>query len=225
VVLRFKQITGIILSTATFAALLFIPAETIDWPRAWIFLGVVFIGSALSTFSLTEDLLDERYKPPLQRGQPRADKLVVLALLATFFVAVLLIPLDVFRFHLMRPPGGVASFFGLVMFAAGWWLIAAAMIANDFAAPVVKHQAERGHHVIDGGPYRYVRHPMYAGVIPLLIGMALWLASYAAAIAAIVPMGLIAIRIVIEEKFLRRELPGYQEYITRTRYRLIPFIW
>jgi protein-S-isoprenylcysteine O-methyltransferase Ste14 len=55
--------------------------------------------------------------------------------------------------------------------------------------------------------------------------MALWLASYAAAIAAIVPMGLIAIRIVIEEKFLRRELPGYEEYITRTRYRLIPFIW
>jgi protein-S-isoprenylcysteine O-methyltransferase Ste14 len=112
-----------------------------------------------------------------------------------------------------------------MLFAFGWWLITAAMVANAFAAPVVKLQQERGHHVIDSGPYRIVRHPMYSGAIPMLLGMALWFGSYAAAIAAILPIALIAIRTVIEERFLRRELPEYDQYITRTRFRLIPFVW
>ncbi|MGH7837152.1 MAG: methyltransferase family protein [Candidatus Binataceae bacterium] len=219
---RVKPIAGIILGTAIFAALLFIPARTIDWPRAWIFLGLVLVGAALATFAISEDLLDERFKLPLQRTQPLADKIVLLAFIAAFIGTIILIPLDVFRFHLMGPPARLISLFGLLLFSAGWWLISAAMIANEFAAPVVKHQKERGHHVIDRGPYRIVRHPMYCGVIPILIGMALWFGSYAAALAATVP---IALRAMIEEKYLRRELPGYEEYLTRIRYRLIPLVW
>jgi protein-S-isoprenylcysteine O-methyltransferase Ste14 len=119
----------------------------------------------------------------------------------------------------------IVSAIGLVLFAAGWWLMTAAMVENAFAAPVVRHQAERHQHVIETGPYRIVRHPMYTSVIPFMIGMALWLGSYAAAIFAILPIAVLMIRLLLEEKFLRRELPGYEQYTTRTRFRLIPFVW
>jgi protein-S-isoprenylcysteine O-methyltransferase Ste14 len=66
---------------------------------------------------------------------------------------------------------------------------------------------------------------MYSAVIPLLVGMSLWLGSFASAIVAIVPTVLIGIRAMLEEKFLRRELPGYAEYTTRTRFRMIPYVW
>lgn len=99
------------------------------------------------------------------------------------------------------------------------------MRANALAARVVRHQKERGQHVIDSAPYRFVRHPMYSAVIPLLVGMSLWLGSFAGAIVAIVPTVLIGIRAMLEDKFLRRELPGYAKYITRTRFRMISDVW
>jgi len=223
--LRFKQITGIVFNTLFFAVILFVPAGTIRWPRAWIFLGVSFVCTAVTMFVLPEELLNERFKPPVQRGQPLFDQIGIFAFVGSFVAAVVFIPFDVFRLHLMRPPAIVTSIFGLALFAAGWTLITLAMRANVFAAPVVRHQEERGQHVIDDGPYRYVRHPMYSAVIPLLVGMSLWLGSFAGVIVAIVPTVLIAIRAMLEEKFLRRELLGYAEYTTRTRFRMIPYVW
>ena len=223
--LRLKQIAGIVFNTFFFAVTLFVPAGTIRWPRAWIYLGVVFLGTAVTMFVLPEELLNERYKPPVQHGQPLFDKIGIFAFVGSFVATVLFIPFDIFQLHLLRPPGIVISIFGLVLFAAGWTLITAAVRANAFAAPVVRHQEERGQRVIDRGPYRFVRHPMYSAVIPLLVGMSLWLGSFAGAIVAIVPTVLIGIRAMLEEKFLRRELPGYAEYIMRTRFRMIPYVW
>jgi protein-S-isoprenylcysteine O-methyltransferase Ste14 len=114
---------------------------------------------------------------------------------------------------------------GLVLFVAGWWIMTLALRENAFAAPVVKHQEERQHTVIDTGVYGVVRHPMYAGAVLLLVGMPLWLESYAAAILASVPIGTLVLRILVEEQFLRRELAGYDAYTRRVRYRLIPFLW
>ncbi len=93
------------------------------------------------------------------------------------------------------------------------------------AAPVVKHQEARQHTVIDSGVYGVVRHPMYTGAVPLLVGMPLWLESYAAAIRASVPIGTLVVRILVEEQFLRRELAGYDAYRERVRYRLISCVW
>jgi protein-S-isoprenylcysteine O-methyltransferase Ste14 len=223
--LRFKQLAGIAFNTVFFAVMLFVPAGTIHWPRAWIFLGVVLVGTAVTTFTLSEELLNERYKPPVQRGQPLFDQIGIFAFVGSFVAAVLFIPFDVFRLHLLRPPNIGISIFGLALFAAGWALITAAMRANVFAAPVVRHQKERGQRVIDSGPYRFVRHPMYSAVIPLLVGMSLWLGSVAGAIVAIVPTVLIGIRATLEEEFLRQELPGYSDYVRRTRFRMIPYVW
>ena len=220
-----KLIVGIILNMAIFAVLLFLPAGTLQWWRAWVFLGVVFVATVATVVQLPRDLLDERFKPPIQQGQPPADKIVVLLLIATFVGVIVFIPLDVFRLHLLGKPGTFVSSVGLVLFVAGWWIMALALKENAFAAPVVKHQEERHQTVIDTGVYGLVRHPMYAGAVLLLVGMPLWLESYAATLLASVPIGTLAVRILIEEQFLRRELQGYDAYTQRVRYRLIPFLW
>jgi protein-S-isoprenylcysteine O-methyltransferase Ste14 len=223
-----KLISGIAANVAIFGVSLFLPAGTLDWWRAWVFLGVVLLGAVASTAALYRSdpaLLEERFKPPVQKGQPLADKVLVLILVAMFIGLIAFIPLDLFRFHLLAKPMTVVSTAGLALFAAGWWISTLAMLDNPFAVSVVRLQGERKHTVIDSGLYSVVRHPMYAGTIPLLVGMSLWLESYAAAVLAIIPVSTLVLRIRIEEEFLRRELKGYDEYTKRVRYRLIPFLW
>jgi protein-S-isoprenylcysteine O-methyltransferase Ste14 len=224
----FRLIVGIISNVAIFGGLLFVPAGTLEWWRAWVFLGVIVIGTAVTmvtVFPGREDLLEERLKPPIQKGQPLSDKIILLLLLTTFCGLVAFIPVDLFRLHLMRKPGPFVSFAGLVLFVAGWWIISLAFSENAFAAPVVKHQEDRQQTVVDTGVYGILRHPMYAGAVLLLVGMPLWLESYAAALVAFVPIATLVLRILIEEQFLRKELEGYDAYTKRVRYRLIPFVW
>jgi protein-S-isoprenylcysteine O-methyltransferase Ste14 len=213
---------------AIFFVLLFLPAGRLDWWRAWVFIGVVFIAVTATMFGIfpgREELLNERYKSPIQKAQPMADKIIVIVLIATFFGSIILIPLDVFHLHLIDPPGTLVSSFGIILFVAGWSIMALSLKENAFAAPVVKHQAERHHRVIDTGLYGWVRHPMYAGFVPFILGMCLWLESYGAALLAVIPIATIVIRIHFEEQFLRRELEGYTAYTKRVRYRMIPFLW
>jgi protein-S-isoprenylcysteine O-methyltransferase Ste14 len=108
---------------------------------------------------------------------------------------------------------------------AGYGLLIATLIQNAFALPIVREQSDRGHVLVDTGFYAHVRHPFYVGFIVFLAGLPLWLESYAGVLA--LPIVLIALvaRIVVEEKTLRDTLPGYAEYMTRVRYRLIPLIW
>jgi protein-S-isoprenylcysteine O-methyltransferase Ste14 len=223
-----KLVIGVILNVAICGVLLFLPAGTLDWWRAWVFLGVVLVLAVMSTVSLfrvNRGLLEERFKPPIQKGQPLADKILVMLVIAEFVGLIAFIPLDVFRFHLMARPGALVSSLGLVLFVAGWWIMTLAMRENAFAAPVVRHQEERHQTVIDSGVYGVVRHPMYAGAIPMLAGMALWLESYAAAMLVSIAIVTLVLRILVEEQFLRRNLAGYDAYTERVRYRLVPYLW
>ena len=224
----YRLIVGVIANAAIFGGLLFLPAGTFDWWRAWTFLCVAFVGTVatmVGVFASNQGLLDERFKPPIQKGQPLADKILVIPLIAAFFGLIFFIPLDVFRLHLMSKPATMVSSLGLLLFVAGWWIISLSFRENAFAAPVVKHQEERRHTVIDTGVYSVVRHPMYMGATLLLVGMPLWLESYAAALLAIIPIGLLTVRILFEERFLRRELKGYEAYTDRVPWRLIPLLW
>src|SRR5215468_6937120 len=138
-----KFIFGVVYNLIFFGALLFMPAGTFDWPRAWVFLGLVLIGTTATmviVFPGREDLLNERFKPPVQKGQPLADKIIVLLLLAAFIGVIVFIPLDVFRFHLMGRPNLIVSSLGLILFIAGWRLMSLTFKENAFAAPVVRHQ-------------------------------------------------------------------------------------
>jgi protein-S-isoprenylcysteine O-methyltransferase Ste14 len=193
----FKLIYGVIYQTVIFGGLLFWTGHW-RWPRAWWFLAINLVATLVMTvtiFPSREDLLNERFKPPIQKGQPLADKVLLVLVIVTFCGFVGFIPVDVFRLHLFRKPGPLVSSLGLILFLAGWTIMSLALKENAFAAPIVKHQEERNQTVVDRGVYSVVRHPMYAGAVPLLIGIPLWLESYAAALLAIVPILLLAVRI------------------------------
>jgi len=222
-----KLIYAVVAQAALFGLLLFVPARTLVWPRAWVFIAGVIGATAATMLYLrnSEALLNERLKGPVQRGQPLSDKIVTTVFVLMFFAVIAFIPLDVFRFHLLGRPGRLMSLFGLGLMVGGWWLVALALHENAFAVGVVKHQEERHQHVIDSGVYATVRHPMYAGGIPFILGIGLWLGSYAATLLALVPIALMAVRIKIEERFLQQQLKGYQAYMERVRYRVIPLFW
>ena len=105
------------------------------------------------------------------------------------------------------------------------WFCYRTMRENSFAAPVVKLQLECGPRVISTGPYAFVRHPMYFGAAFYFISTALLLGSWWGVIFAFVLIGLLCVRIPIDEKELRAGLEGYDEYAGRVRYRLIPHVW
>ena len=223
-----KVIAGIVFNVAFFAVLLFVPACTLHWWRAWVFLAVTVVVMAAAVFSIlpdNADLFSQRARGIIQKGQPSWDRVLVILLVISYVGQIVFISLDVFRFHLTPKPGDVVSVLGLALYIAGWWIMTLAMKSNPFAVPVVRLQEERHQRVIDTGIYAVVRHPMYTGFIPMAVGSALWLQSYVAALLAIVPIGVLAVRSVFEERFLKRGLIGYNTYTQKVRYRLIPFIW
>ena len=223
-----KVIAGVAFNVALYAVLLFVPAGTLHWWRAWVFLAITVAVMAVAIFSIlpdNADLLSQRAKGIIQKGQPVWDRILVILLVVSFVGQILFIPLDAFRFHLMPKPGGLVSFLGLALYVAGWWIMTLAMKVNPFAVPVVRLQEERHQRVVDAGIYAVVRHPMYAGFVPMVVGPALWLGSYTATLLAIVPIAVLAVRSVFEERFLKRELNGYHTYTEKVRYRLIPFVW
>ncbi|RLT43999.1 MAG: isoprenylcysteine carboxylmethyltransferase family protein [Chloroflexi bacterium] len=96
---------------------------------------------------------------------------------------------------------------------------------NTFLAPVVRVQEERGQTVVSTGPYAVVRHPMYAGALILFLATPLLLGSWWGLAAAVALTAAMSLRIPLEERELRRSLPGYAEYALRVRYRLLPGVW
>ncbi|PYL63775.1 MAG: isoprenylcysteine carboxyl methyltransferase [Verrucomicrobia bacterium] len=220
-----KLIAGLVFNAVMYALLLFLPAGTLHWWQAWVFLAITIVVTAVAAFNIPSGLLSERSRGVIQKGQPFWDRVIVILLLISYVGQVIFIPLDVFRLRLMPQPGAMVSFLGLALYVAGWWILSLAMKINPFAVPVVRLQQERHQRVIDTGVYAVVRHPMYTGFAPFAIGPALWLGSYPAALLAIVPVAVLAVRSVFEERFLKQELKGYDAYMEKVRYRLIPFIW
>jgi protein-S-isoprenylcysteine O-methyltransferase Ste14 len=223
-----QLVTASIVQIAVLGALLFVPAGTLDWWRAWVLLGVLFLGTVASLLDLYpdhKDLLQERLKSPLQKDQPLVDKVLVVAFLALFLGLFVLIPLDLFRWQLLPPLALSASWLGLALLLFGWCVAHFSLRHNPYAVLVVKHQPARRHTVVDSGIYGVVRHPMYAGAISFMLGIPLWLGSCAGTLLVIVMIPLLALRIIFEERFLRGKLPGYEAYMRKVRYRLVPWIW
>jgi protein-S-isoprenylcysteine O-methyltransferase Ste14 len=210
-------------------ALLFLSAGTLSWWRAWVLLGVMLLvrtTTALAVYRVSPALVQERAGLPIHPDQPRTDKLLLLGVLATGFIGLPAIAgFDVFHWHVLPRPGPLLANLGLVLFVLGWALKGLALRANAFATAVVRLQSERKHAVVDRGVYSVVRHPFYAGTPLVFIGQAIWLESSTAAVCAVLPTLLVLLRLTLEERFLRRELPGYSDYAQRVRYRLVPRIW
>jgi protein-S-isoprenylcysteine O-methyltransferase Ste14 len=223
-----RVIIGELRYTAFFGLLLFLPARTLAWPRAWVLLVVLAIirsSAALGALRTNRDLLVERAKIPVHRDQSLADRILLPGVMASFAALVAFNPIDRFYLHLLGEPRRAVSYLGLVIFASGWALVAATLRSNAFATTVVRYQEERDQRVIDYGVYSVIRHPMYAGMVLVMIGMGLWLGSNAAAVASVIPIGILMIRIIHEERVLGTSLTGYDGYMRKVRARLIPFIW
>ncbi len=225
----FRVLTRVTADAMVIALVLFVAAGTLAWPRAWVLLAVLLVVRALSAiavFRVNPALLRERATVLIHRDQPWIDRLLLFAFMATAFVGVPAVAaFDVFHWHLLPSPPLVSASLGLLLFALGWVIIAVALRTNAFAVTVVRLQSERQHILVDGGIYSVVRHPMYAGNQLVNVGLSLWLGSYSAALFAAIPLGLLMMRIGLEERFLRRELPGYREYTIRVPYRLLPRLW
>ena len=114
---------------------------------------------------------------------------------------------------------------GFVLIALGYAFAAWALAENRFFFSVVRVRADQGHEVCDSGPYRFVRHPGYAGNIPPLLGLTLALNSTWTLIPAVVALIITVIRTALEDRVLQEELPGYRDYASQVRYRLIPGVY
>jgi protein-S-isoprenylcysteine O-methyltransferase Ste14 len=207
-------------------ALLFVPAGTWRWPAAWVFLtAMVLIGLAAGLWLARTDpeLFAERMRLTARDEQPAADKLFVPILGAAFLGWFVLIGID-HRLHGSEFSRGLQAL-GLVIQLASTFLVMWVLRVNSFAAPLVKVQSERGHHVIRSGPYAWVRHPMYTGAIVFFLGIPLLLGSLWGLIAVALLAVMFAIRVTIEERTLRDGLEGYSAYTSQVRYRLLPGIW
>lgn len=212
---------------AVLGAILFVSAGTIHWPQAWVLLiesAVLGLASGILIARHDPQLLRERMRGPIQKGQKPWDK----ALLGGIFALCMAIPIvagvDAVRLQNSQMPLWLEAI-GALALAFGLYTFHVVMETNSYATAVVRIQSERGHRVISTGPYVYVRHPMYAGAIFYFLGFALLLGSWYAVAIAIVIIRLFGLRAVWEEETLARELDGYAAYAERVRYRLIPGLW
>ncbi len=206
---------------------LFASAGTLDWPGAWIYLGLsVAITVAGGLWLLRRDpgLLEERLGSLLQRDQKGWDKVFMMVMLALWVGWLVLMGLNAKRFHWSHVPFSF-QMLGLALLLLATYVIWLTFRENSYASPVIKIQKERGHRVVSTGPYAYVRHPMYAGAVLYIIGIPLLLGSWWGLAASILIIVLIAVRAVLEERTLAAELEGYAQYAARVRYRLVPYLW
>jgi protein-S-isoprenylcysteine O-methyltransferase Ste14 len=207
-------------------ALLFVSAGTLHWPAAWLFLcTIAALGVTGGLWLARTDpaLLAERMRPMMQHDQPLADKKFMLAFGVAALAWFLAIGFDV-RLHGPRV-GATLQALGWAILLLSSGFILWVMRENSFAAPVIKLQTERGHHVVSTGPYAWVRHPMYSGTVLFFVGAPLLLGSWWGVAMAPLFALLFAIRSGIEERALIAGLPGYADYTTQVRYRLVPGLW
>ena len=224
--LALNLIVQTILWFGVMGAIIFGAAGTIDYAGGWLYLGemiAISVVGGLYTARVDPGLLRERLKPPIQKDQPLADKLILIPLLLLLFGGMGFMAADAARWRWSITPPPV-QWAGCVLLLAAVSFMYWTMRTNSFAAPVVKIQKERGQTVITTGPFAVVRHPLYFGALFYVAATSHVLGSWwGLATIPLVAFGF-AIRIRVEEKALREGLQGYDDYARRIRWRLIPFI-
>jgi protein-S-isoprenylcysteine O-methyltransferase Ste14 len=208
------------------AALVFFAAGTLKFWQGWAYigLGLVLQFSLMIYFYLRDPLVLERRL--LTREKNDGQKVIIVLLRLVVGLALALSGLD-YRRGWTR-----ASFFpvpvwltvlALLFIAGGQFLFFRTLQTNRFAASII--QVETGQTVAATGPYRFIRHPMYLSMIIHWLAAPLALGSIVALAASIFILPVLGLRLLNEEKILRRDLPGYAGYCRQTRYRLVPFVW
>lgn len=203
------------------AAPLMLTAGTLRYWHGWVFIGIMLVSAALiMTYFLkrSPEFLERR----MSFKEKETNQKTIIKIATILFLFGFLIPGFDFRFGWSSVPLWLVITSNLIIIA-GFYITFLAFKENPYAARTV--EVFKGQKVIETGPYSIVRHPMYAGVIPMYFFMALSLGSYWAIIPFSLTCVIVVIRALEEEKLLKKDLPGYKEYCEKVRYRLIPFVW
>ena len=201
--------------------LLFVPAGTLHFYEGWLLMGVLFVPMFLAGLLLMARDPDRLKRRLDAREQEMTQKRVILLSGLMFFAAFLLAGLS-FRFGFLRFPRWV-SVLGAVLFLLGYGLYGLVLRENAYLARTIR--VEQGQKLVDTGLYGLVRHPMYAATLLLFLSMPLILGSILSLLVMLIYPVLIARRIENEEQVLLRDLPGYEAYRNKVRWRLVPYIW
>ncbi|MDM3974837.1 isoprenylcysteine carboxylmethyltransferase family protein [Mycobacterium marseillense] len=222
--------TGIRVTTTSLGGILswvlilLLPAGTLHYWQAWVFIAVFTLATIVPTIYLSRAnpaALQRRMRAG-PRAEPRtAQKFIITGSFLGLFATMVFSALD-HRFGWSSVPPWL-SLLGDVLVATGLGIAMLVIVQNSYAGATVTVEADQT--LVSGGLYKFVRHPMYVGNVIMMIGIPLALGSYWGLLFVIPGTIVLTLRIFDEEKLLFHELPGYREYAERVRYRLVPYIW
>lgn len=211
-------------AVVVFAAALFLSAGTWKWLMGWVWVGIAGASTLIVSLLADPALLKQRTQVE-QAGAERWDIPLALIVGRIGPMAMLLVAGLDRRFGWSSPTPPALFILAFALLAAGYIVSDWAVIVNRFFTPVVQIQREQGHTVVTDGPYRWVRHPGYAGALLVYGATPLLLGSWWALIPAAITDLIVVIRTALEDRALRERLPGYGEYAARVHWRLVPGVW
>jgi len=229
-VIKFKpsQWLNTIITYLSIPIILLVCGWDLSWWQAWVFFVLIVtagIGGRIWAEQRHPGILAERYKCIKAQDVKSWDKIIApLMALSLSFPLVIVAGLDHHFAWSPRFPLWM-NLLGFVLTTFGYAFATWALIENRFFTSLVRIQKDREHEVCDSGPYRFVRHPGYAGNIFALPGIVLALGSVWTLIPVVIAIIVAVIRTELEDRTLQEELKGYKEYVQRVRYRLIPGIY
>ncbi len=209
---------------ALLGLVLFVPAGTLDYWQAWVFIAVFTVATLVPTVYLSRTnpaALRRRMRAGPRAETRTAQKIIVTGSFLGIFATMAFSALD-HRFGWSPVPAWL-SVTGDLLVAVGLGITMLVIVQNGYAAATIT--VEAGQTLATGGLYGVVRHPMYAGDVIMMAGLPLALGSYWGLAFLLPGLVFLILRILDEEKLLAEELTGYREYSQRVRYRLVPYLW
>jgi protein-S-isoprenylcysteine O-methyltransferase Ste14 len=222
--LNIRAFGGLLFLLLVMAVLLFVPAWTLDFWQAWAFLAVFGVSAlSITVYLMKKDpkLLERRvYAGPT--AEKETSQKIIQSITAVGFIMMLVVPALNHRSAWATVPPYVAVL-GDVLVALGFLIIFFVYKENSFASATIELAPEQK--VISTGPYALIRHPMYFGGLVIFVGIPLSLGSWWGLFVIVLMMPALIWRLLDEEKFLAKNLPGYSEYQKKVTHRLVPFVW
>lgn len=223
--MKTKFLLKALVTTSFFSAVLFLSAGRMDYTPGYIFLGTTLFTAFMNFWAIRNDpaLMTERSK--VGSDAKSWDKMILGLSGIIYLISIVLAGLDAGRFQWSPNFHWILYAAGIILSISGQVIFLSARKENKFFSSVVRVQTDRGHTVCDTGIYKLVRHPGYLGMSISLIAVPLLTGSVWSIIPIVVAVVLLFVRTYLEDEMLKKELPGYTDYATRTRQRLIPKIW
>jgi protein-S-isoprenylcysteine O-methyltransferase Ste14 len=217
-----KRMIQVVIQAVLIVAILLLTSGRLDWVWLWVYLGVGMCILVLNTRVMPRELIAERGR--LQAGAKSWDRRLTSLITIPILAMIFIVGLDE-RFGWTNELPIMFHLIGVGLFLLGQLIFTWSMAANKFFSTAVRIQMDRSHTVVSGGPYQYIRHPGYVGMILTYLGMPLLFGSLWGFVPTGLALCLLILRTALEDRTLQAELEGYDAYAARVRYRLVPGLW